>query len=332
MGPRTEATPHADLVEGEHVLSISRRGIDDVRAIVQPDPASDRRFATAAYVSNFNLGLYRSFVQPWVHAMVTPWAADLASRLHPLRVPYESWSDRNPLASSVAHLAENVRETRTRVGADNPFWQMQNAMSNAIEASLDFYRDTRDAAVENAFEAIYGMPWLQAMAGLPPQRDDEAAAPLTEPGDSEERSASIAAAHQHLREDMAKGGLLEAAVRALLFVRRTHGEADERRFNLAREMLGTLSDRGILAFKETVRAQAALLRLDDSAAIDALPGMLANAAQADIRNAARDIDKLGMTLDIDDRERADLARVLSIFEAASKAKTTGRPGARQQVE
>jgi hypothetical protein len=184
------------------------------------------------------------------------------------------------------------------------------------------------------FEAVYGMPWLQAMAGLPPRGDDEAAAPLTEPGDSEERSASIAAVHEHLREDMTKGGLLEASVRALLFMRRTHGEADERRFNLAREMLGTLSDRGILAFKDVVREQVALLRLDTDAAIDALPGMLANAAPADIRNAARRIDELTTTLPLDDQERADLARVLSIFESASKAKTkpTRRSETRQQVE
>ncbi|SAL28854.1 PHB de-polymerase domain-containing protein [Caballeronia telluris] len=338
MGKRTDATPHAELVEGEHVLSISRRGIDDVRAIVQPDPESDRRFATAAYVSSVNLGLYRNFMQPWVHACVTPWAADVASRVHPLRVPYASWSDRNPLASSVARLAEDVKEARTSVAADNPFWQMQNAMSDAIGASLDFYRDTRDTAVEQLFEAVYGMPWLQAMAGLPPrsadERADESAAPLTEPGDSEARSASIAAAHKHLRDDMTKGGLIEASVRALLFVRRTHGEADERRFNLAREMLSTLSDRGILAFKEVVREQAALLRLDVDAAIDALPGMLANAAPADIRNAARHIDTLTTTLPLDDVERADLARVLSIFESASKTKTksTRRAETRQQVE
>lgn len=167
MGARTEATPRADLVEGDHVLSIAPRSIDDVRAIVQPDPESDRRFATAAYVSNFNLGLYRSFVQPWLRLCVTPWSADLASKFHPLRIPYESWSDRHPLASSVAQAAQSVRESRKAAPADNPFWQMQSVVSDSIEASLNCYRDIRDAAVEQLFEAIYGAPWLQALAGLP---------------------------------------------------------------------------------------------------------------------------------------------------------------------
>jgi hypothetical protein len=318
---------------GEHVLSISPRTIADVREIVQPNPESDRRFATAAYLSRFNLGLYRSFMQPWVRACVTPWTADFSSKLHPLRITYESWSDRNPFASSVAKAAESVEAARAPVGADNPFWQMQTAMSNAIIASLDFYRDMRDAAVEQTFETFYGQPWLQSFAGLPPQGDSEANAALKEPGDTDEREASIAAEHERLRNDMTEGGLVEASVRALLYVKRTHGEADERRFNLAREMLSRLSDQGILHFKHVVREQAALLRLDTEAAIDALPGLLADAPADNIRTAARDIDKLSTTLPLDDRERADLARVLTIFESASKKKATRRTeAARQQVE
>ena len=328
MGAKTEATPHAELVEGDHVLSISKRSIDDVRAIVQPDPESDRRFATAAYVSNLNLGLYRSFVQPWVSLCTTPWTVDLASRLHPLRVPYEAWSDRHPLASSVAQAAERVKETRNPTSAENPFWQMQNAVSDSIVTSLNFYRDTRDAAVEQIFETVYGMPWLQALAGLAAQSDDAHA----QSHDANARHVPVAAGQQRLRESLSKGGLVEASIRALLFVRRTHGEADERRFNLARAMLGTLSDRGILSFKQVIRDQAELLRLDADAAIGALPGMLAGVPPAEVHQAARHIDKLGTTLPLDDNERADLARVLTIFESASKKKAAPRANVRQKVE
>ncbi|MFM0723928.1 DUF3141 domain-containing protein [Paraburkholderia strydomiana] len=332
MGKKAAATRHAELVEGEHVLAVTRRSVDDVRAIVQPDPASDRRFATAAYVSNLNLGLYRSFVQPWLHACTTPWSADLASRFHPLRVPHESWSDRNPLASSVAHLADSVKQERKSVAADNPFWQMQTLVSNAIEASLDYYRDMRDAAVEQTFETIYGAPWLQAMAGLPDAGGKENAAAASPPDTAQEPDAASVAEHQRLCAAMTAGGLIEASVRALLFVRRTHGEADERRFNLARALLGTLSDRGILAFKKVVREQAALLRFDSEAAIDALPGMLKGAPSAKVRSAARHLEQLSATLVLDEHERADLDRVLAIFRAAEKAKTTQPGEVRQKVE
>jgi hypothetical protein len=121
-------------------------------------------------------------------------------------------------------------------------------------------------------------------------------------------------------------------MRALLFVRRTHGEADERRFNLARAMLGTLSDRGILAFKEVVREQAKLLRFDSNAAIDALPALLKGVPPADVRSAARHLEKLCATLPLDEHERADLDRVLAIFKSAEKAKTTQRDEVHQKVE
>ena len=54
-------------------------------------------------------------------------------------------------------------------------------MSNAIEASLDYYRDMRDTAVEQMFEAIYGAPWLQAMAGLPATPGNEKSAEPARP-------------------------------------------------------------------------------------------------------------------------------------------------------
>jgi hypothetical protein len=82
-----------------------------------------------------------------------------------------------------------------------------------------------------------------------------------------------------------------------------------------------------------VREQAKLLRLDADAAIDALPGLLANVPSADLSNAARNIEKVGTTLPLDEQERTDLARVLAIFEAAAKEKpqTTRRTAATQKA-
>ena len=321
MGAKTEATAHAELVQGDHVLSISRRSIDDVRAIVEPDPASDRRFATAAYVSERNLDLYRRFVQPWVRASVAPWLAQASSMLHPLRVPFEAWSDLNPLARGVALEAQRVRERRIPVEAGNPFIAMQTQVSDAIASAFDAYRDMRDAACEHTFEMLYSQPWLQAMA--------KAAEPVSQNASVDD---GVAAAEQgnpnrpHAQSDiathMALGGLAEASVRAILFIRRSHGEADERRFNLARELLSKVSDQGILAYKSMVREQAALLRLDAEAAISALPALLEREPRDAIRAVARDIDALGTTLEPDAQERVDLARVLEIFESAAKSPLT----------
>ena len=61
-------TLNPDLAYGDYVLSLERRSVADVREIVRPDVESDRRFAAVARISEINLSLYRSFVQPWVRA------------------------------------------------------------------------------------------------------------------------------------------------------------------------------------------------------------------------------------------------------------------------
>ncbi|HRM93000.1 MAG TPA: DUF3141 domain-containing protein, partial [Alicycliphilus sp.] len=117
---------HAEIVPGDYLMTVHQRTLDDVRAIVSPDPvqvaASDRRFAAAAHVSQVNLALYRRYLQPWVRGAVTPQLADALRAWHPLRIGYEMWSDRNLLAPLVEQQSESVRADRKPVGADNPWW------------------------------------------------------------------------------------------------------------------------------------------------------------------------------------------------------------------
>src|SRR5471032_2412101 len=165
---KTPDTPNADLASGDYVLSVERRNLDDVRAIVQPDVENDRKFATAARISEVNLSLYSSFVQPWVRAVVTPQSARWLQLMHPLRISYERWTDRNPLAALVAKEAEKVREHRQPASPDNPLLAMQAAFSGAVTAGLNSWRDWRDTVQEQTFDLIYGSPLLQALAGQGP--------------------------------------------------------------------------------------------------------------------------------------------------------------------
>ena len=66
------------------------RTLDDIRALGGNDAADERRFATAARVSEMNLALYRTFVQPFVRAIRQPAdGATAAAKLHPLRLQYD---------------------------------------------------------------------------------------------------------------------------------------------------------------------------------------------------------------------------------------------------
>ncbi len=143
MTPKTGAV-NADLVGGDWIVRFEPRTLDDVRAIVQPDPENERRFAAARRVSEINLGLYRTLFQPFVQALANNQTAEWLPKLNPAELPYELFSDRNPLMQQIALLAEQVREQRRPASSDNPMLQLQAAISDGIIAALDGYRDLRD--------------------------------------------------------------------------------------------------------------------------------------------------------------------------------------------
>ena len=285
-------TLNPDLAYGDYVLSLERRSVRDIREIVRPDVESDRRFAAVARISEINLSLYRNFVQPWVRAAVTPQSASLMTRLHPLRVTYELASDRNPRMGWIAGEAQKVRENRKPVSPDNPFLREQEKFSRTVEASLDQWREWRDRMYEQTFNAVYGSPWVQAWAGMDARDTSE---PRRHPGDTPEHRVFLAGEAERLRGEIAKGGLIEAGLRALYYID-SRGWFDERGFNLIRRLreenganFRTIS---LSQFKQAVRQQARIMRLDAVAAIAALPQLLSRAAPADIELLGSMVDRL----------------------------------------
>ena len=123
-------------------MRCEQRTLDDIRAMGGNSPEDERRFATAARVSEINLSLYRAFVQPMVKAIVTPQVAEWLKRWHPVRMSYEAFTDANPFMPALANAAEKVREQRKPAAADNPFVVAQEKMSEQIVKSLDAWRET----------------------------------------------------------------------------------------------------------------------------------------------------------------------------------------------
>ena len=264
-------TTNPDLVSGEWVMRCEQRTLDDIRAMGGNSPEDERRFATAARVSEINLSLYRAFVQPMVKAMVTPQVAELLKRWHPARMSYEAFTDANPLMPAVAKAAEQVRERRKPASADNPFIVAQEKLSKQIVKSLDGWRETQEKLCEQIFLAIYGSPALQAAVGINP----EAARPRR-PGKSllhdELRDKRIA----ELRSQITNGGLHECAIRGLLYAGLARGSVDERGVAALRRIrLTEEASRLTLAqFKAIAREQFFLLQLDPEATLAAIPKML----------------------------------------------------------
>ena len=177
-------------------------------------PEDERRFATAAKVSEINLANYRKFVQPWIRAAVTPQMAEWMRNMHPLRISYEAFGRDSAAMKAVEGAAENIREKRKPVAADNPFLKAQETFSKNIVDALDRWRDAQEKISETMFLSIYGSPALQAAVGIDPDAD-VSPKPQMSPQHRKLLDARIA----ELRSQVGKGGLRECVMGHPLVIR-----------------------------------------------------------------------------------------------------------------
>ena len=242
-----------------------------------------------ARLSEINLGLYRTMMQPFVKTMVGEPMAEWLRRVHPLRLPYELFSDRNPFLRGLADLAQEVRRQRQPAAADNALVQAEHVVSEQIEKALEGYAALRDQAQERLFLAAYGSPLLQALVGL--KATDEL--PRRRPGDEPEHREFVARRVAELRARIAEGGLGEAALRALVYVGLAERMADERTFNMLRRIREERGGKvGLATFKQALRDQFLMLLLDPQGALAALPKLLENASAAEIRPMLEDVRRV----------------------------------------
>jgi pimeloyl-ACP methyl ester carboxylesterase len=267
---KTADTANPDLASGNWVMRCEARTLDDIRALGGNGMDDERRFATAARVSEINLSLYRIFMQPLVRAFISAPVADRMRQLHPLRLQYELFSDQNPAAASVAALAERVRENRKSVGDDNPLIIMQENWSNQIVAALDAWRQTSETFSERTFLAIYGSPMLQAAVGI----DPAATKPLRKAAKNPMHHELLQKRIAELKSRIPAGGLRAAVIRSLIYAGMKRAAIDERGFEVARRIREAHGDIPIENFKALVREQFNILLIDEEAALAAIPSML----------------------------------------------------------
>lgn len=324
--PKEDTLAGADLVTGDWAMSCEARTLDDIRALGGNDLEDERRFATAARVSEINLSLYRAFVQPFVRAAVTPTMAETVRQFHPLRMQYDVFGSVNPWLQWIESAAGMVKERRAPVSSDNLFLAIEREMSRQIVDGLEVFRKTTERMSEDLFHAIYGAPLLQAAVGVEndTSRRPRMAAKSPLHGQLlERRIAELRAAIDH-------GGMREALVRALLYVGMARGTADERGFEAIRrirEQHPGAADISLADFKALVREQYFMLLIDEPAALDAIPKLLPQ--DAELRQ-----DALRILVDIvttpgalNEAGAARLERLRALFhDDEAKSRPSGKRG------
>ncbi len=320
---RSSDTTNADLVVGQWVMRCEQRTLDDIRAMGGNSPEDERRFATAARVSEINLAAYRKFVQPWIKSMVTPEMADVMRNWHPLRIQYEAFSGENSVMKAVEPAAEKVREHRKPAASDNPFVVFQETMSKQIVSALDKWRDSQEALSEALFLSVYGSPALQATVGIDPQ-----STPSRKLEMSAQYRERLQARIAELKSQIGRGGLREATIRGLLYVGMARGMVDERSLEVLRRI--RRNDGGprltLTQFKMMVREQFFMLLLDQDGALAAIPKLLPESA--DERRAAFAVirEVLSASAEISGEVARRLKQVGQLFGGDTSSVPEGQAG------
>jgi hypothetical protein len=309
---KTGDTTNPDLVSGDWVMRCEARTLDDIRALGGNDAADERRFATAARVSERNLAFYRTFMQPAVRAMLPPAVSEMMREMHPLRLQYELCADSNPVMASVEATAQQVRENRTPAAPDNPFLAFQEIASRQIVAGLDFWRDMNETVSEWMFLSVYGSPLLQAAVGIDPAETR----PMRRAEKSELHRGLVESRIAELKSRMVVGGPREAVVRALIYAGMPRAAVDERGIAALRHVRAVSEGARkmtVAEFKAMVREQFFMLLIDEEAALAAIPGLLPKEAEARRKSFAMLQEVLSAAGEIRGEVADRLRRVAGLF-------------------
>jgi len=231
--------------------------------------ADERPFEAVEKISEFQQRAYELFVRPWIQSRSSDVLAKISRMMHPLRVQHWAISDLNPFLRWLGSAAEMVKAQRHAVAPDAPLRELEKGISGWISASLDLYRELRDASSEALFYQIYGNLFHLLAEAREPGEDQESALPSEQLPYAREALAS-----------MTQGGYPEAVARVFALLARQGGPIPLDRIHLKQEMVEKYADLFPHTTWEQQRRvrgrQEIIARYEPERALQTLPQLLAN--------------------------------------------------------
>ncbi len=141
----------------EYEVQFHERELEEVvKRLNRFERQDEKPFEAVAALSEFNQRAYELFAQPFVQSLGNEATAKLSRQMHPLRFQRWAFSDLNPWLAWLGPAAEAVKAQRQPADAANLGFKIEKTVSETISASLDFYREIRDATSEATFFQTYG--------------------------------------------------------------------------------------------------------------------------------------------------------------------------------
>ena len=218
----------------EYDVDFTERRLEDIVVRLNRfERADEKPFEAVAALSDFNQRAYELFAQPLIQSMSNEMSAKVARQFHPLRFQRWAFSDLNPWLAWLGPAAQAVKAQRQPLAADAPARKVEAVVSEAISASLDYYRAVRDATSEAQFFQIYGNVFSLYLAD---KREAEAstAESMVEPRDLPFVKEALAS--------IAEGGYAEALARVGALLARRGAPLPLARLALKKELAGEYRD------------------------------------------------------------------------------------------
>jgi hypothetical protein len=245
----------------------------------------EKPFEAVEAVSDFNQRAYELFAQPLVQAMSNEYTAKLGREFHPLRFQRWAFSDLNPWLAWLKPAAAMVQANRQALGDDAPSRRVERMMSELVSASLDYYRDVRDAISEAAFFQAYGNMFALYMADR--QETENARAKRVDPREAPFVKEALAS--------IEKGGYAEAAARVAALLAEDDPTIPLAQYELKQELAADYAEYLPALARDEMRRvrgeQDIIVRYARERAIATLPKLLAQ--RADRERLLTLMDKLG---------------------------------------
>jgi len=234
--------------------------------------ADEKPFEAVEAISEFNQRAYELFFQPIVQATSNELTAKLGRQLHPLRAQRWAMSDWNPWLAWLGPAAQMVKAQRKALAPEAPSRKLEKMGSELLGASLDYYRDIRDALTEAVFFQTYGSIFSLYLADK--REAEEQAAAVADPRDLPVVREALAAIEE--------GGYPEAITRVAALLARRGEPLPLARFALKKELVEEYGD--LLPkiepheWRRIRGEQEIIVRYEPQKALASLPRLLADPA------------------------------------------------------
>src|SRR5918993_494867 len=292
---------------------LTERQVEDLQVLQKYGRKDEGPFKVVEKTSETLASAYEAFVHPFVAPMVTPAAAKAARALNPQRAQRWAVSDLNPFLWPLKGMADMVRANRAPRDNDGPMAAMERWTAAVTSASWDFYRDLRDASVENTFFRIYGSASIGMVA-------DDQGTVAEEPIDVRS-TPLVKEALAHIED----GDRTKAMVRAaLLLMKAGTGRRRLSAMKRARDLVGKeigLIDMPAETARAIIREQSYIVDFEPVKALLALPKLLQT--PEDRRGLLDLLDRVEGRIEANDKQvslLSEIRRLLSDNGTGGKAK------------